>query len=384
MSMYSERARLLFQQGRYEMAAAELRRQLVDEPDDADAHSWLGLSLNRLEKPKEALAEAVEGIRLAPERPFAHYAMAFILAHQDRHKQAEIAVGEALRLNPWEPDYFELLARIRLDQANWRGALDAADRGLALRGDHVGCTNVRGRALIKLRRTGEALLTVDTALRLEPDNASSHANKGWTLVESGDPKQALFHFREALRLDPNMVWARQGVVTALKAQNPIYRVVLGYFLWMARLPQGVRRGVIIGLWVAAQINHAVSENYPALSPYCEAFSILYVLFCYITWTADPIFNVFLRFNAFGRYALTRRQIVQSNWVAGFLLGAIAAFLVYLLRPQSGYLVLGIGGLAMVYIAAMITKIKEISPRIQSVILSVAASLLVVWAFSAGL
>ena len=55
------------------------------------------------------------------------------------------------------------------------------------------------------------------------------------VLHQAQPKAALEHFREALRLDPNLQYAQAGIVEALKARNPIYRWMLGYFLWMGRL-----------------------------------------------------------------------------------------------------------------------------------------------------
>ena len=66
----------------------------------------------------------------------------------------------------------------------------------------------------------------------DPDDAFSHANQGWTLLEQGNRKKAMEHFRESLRLDPTNGWAQAGLVEAIKAGNPVYAVMLKYFLWI--------------------------------------------------------------------------------------------------------------------------------------------------------
>ena len=196
---------------------------------------------------------------------------------------------------------------------------------------------------------------MDDALRLEPDNAQSHTNKGWTLIESGDPSGALKHFREALRLDHSIVWARQGLVTALKAQNPMYRVMQGYFLWIESLPRAVRWSIIIWLWGAVLLNGAVRRTHPALAPFCLVLSALCILFCCATWTAEPLFNMLVRFNRFGRYVLNEYQIAQSNWMAGALLVSLLAFLTYFVRPRDGYLVLFVGSFFVLVCAASVFR-----------------------------
>ena len=49
----------------------------------------------------------------------------------------------------------------------------------------------------------------------------------------------------------------------------------------------------------------------------------------MTWLADPLFNLLLRLNRFGRLALSREQIVASNWLAGCIATALAMLAAYL-------------------------------------------------------
>jgi hypothetical protein len=43
------------------------------------------------------------------------------------------------------------------------------------------------------------------------------------------------------------------------------------------------------------------------------FTMLYLVFVLLTWFAYPLFNLLLRFNKFGRYALSRDQRRAANW-----------------------------------------------------------------------
>jgi len=42
----------------------------------------------------------------------------------------------------------------------------------------------------------------------------------------------------------------------------------------------------------------------------------------LTWSADPLFNLLLRLNRFGRLCLSGEQIVAANWVGGCVLLAL--------------------------------------------------------------
>lgn len=319
-----ERGLLLYQQSRHELAEAELRQALAAEPHDAYAHALLGLCLVERKQFKPATDEAQQAIHLAPDFPFAHYALARVLYERNHYKEARAAVEEAIRLDAVDADYFSLLAAIHFDEKRWQEALNAAEQGLQFDPEHVGCTNLRAMAMVKLGRRAEAGATIDAALAKAPENAVTHANQGWTYLEKGEPKKALEHFREALRLDPENEWARQGIVEALKARNIIYAVMLKYFLWMSKLSSQAQWAIIVGGYIGNRILGGLAKGNPDLAPWVLPLRILYITFAVLTWTAYPMFNLLLRLNRFGRLALTPEQTVESNWVgASFFLALIS-------------------------------------------------------------
>lgn len=143
----------------------------------------------------------------------------------------------------------------------------------------------------------------------------AHTNKGWALLHQGEPRQALEHFREALRIDPTYDYAQRGIVEAMKARNPIYRWMLAYFLWMARLSSGARWGVIVGGYVGARFLQGILRTNPAWAPLIVPLIVVYLLFVLLTWFAVPFFNLMLRFNKFGWYALSRDGRRSAEWFA---------------------------------------------------------------------
>lgn len=308
-----QRAQLLFQQSRHELAENELRQVLAEDPHDAYAHSLLGLSLAHQEKYQEATSETQQAIHLAPDFPFAHYAHAHVLHRRNRFPEALAAINEAIRLEPEAADQYALLSNIHLQERHWRGALNAAEQGLQFDPEHIGCTNLRAIAMVKLGRKADAGKTIEAALSRNPDNALTHANQGWTLLEQGEPKKAAEHFREALRLDPQNDWARRGIIEALKARNFIYAIMLKYFLWMAKFGRRGQWAILIGGFFGIQVLAGTARNNPKFVPWVLPIEILYITFALMTWMAYPFFNLLLRLNRFGRYALSREQNVASNW-----------------------------------------------------------------------
>lgn len=353
MTSNLSRAQLLFEQGRFDLAAEELGRQMAQEPDDPFAHCLLALCLSKLKQHDQAVREAQAATHLSPGFAYTHYVLGSVLDDVPRLKDAEVAAREAIRLDPEDADYYALLASIRFGQQHWPDTLRYADAGLALDADNITCANLRGMALVRLNRKEDAQQTIQGTLARDPENAAAHANQGWALLHRGKPNEALDHFKEALRLRPDMEWARQGILEALRARNPVYRVMLNYFLWMSRLGQKARYGVLIGLYILPRIINAYARSHPALAPLAAVVFGIYLVFAFLTWTARPLFNVLLRVDKIGRYALSQQQIIASNWVgSAFLLGITAVVTSLLLRQTDAAYGFAIGyGLLTAFTAA---------------------------------
>ena len=319
MNPLLSRAQMLLNQERYDLAADALRQALLQSPEDADTHRLLALCLAEQEKLDEATSHAQQAIHLAPDDPYAYYTLSSVLADRRRWPEARQAIGEALALDPGEPSFYAMQSRIAFSQERWRDALQAAEHGLAIDGEHAGCINLRAMAQVKLGDKTGAAATIDQALARRPDDPVAHANQGWVLLERGEPKKAVEHFREALRLNPEFEWARQGIVAALKAHNPIYRAVLGWFLWMSKLPGQARWAIIIGGYLAYRYLRQLARNQPDLAPWIWPLLIAYTIFAVMTWLVDPFFNLLLRLHPWGRHSLSRDETRGANLLVACVL-----------------------------------------------------------------
>jgi tetratricopeptide (TPR) repeat protein len=313
-----QRGSLLYEQGRYAEAVGELRMQLGQHAEDSLAHGLLALCLAEQEKYDEATHHAQQSIHVAPDQPFGHYALAQVMLHRNRFEEAHAAILEAIRCNPYDADYFAVLASLHLRASRWREALETANRGLTIEPEHPLCTNLRAQALVNLGDRPAAAATMGQALARRPDDPYTHANQGWALLHQGDPNKAMEHFREALRLEPGLEWARAGIVESLKARNIIYRWMLAYFLWMARLQPGVRWGLVIGAYFGNRIIRQLADKSPQLAPFLYPLLFAYFGFVLMTWLAYPLFNLLLRFHPFGRHALSPDQTRGANVLAASL------------------------------------------------------------------
>ena len=82
-----ERALVLQQQGRHEMAEEELRRYLAENPRDGFGHALLAVSLIEQDRRDDAEQAAREAIANEPDQAFSHYVHARVLAERVRSRQ---------------------------------------------------------------------------------------------------------------------------------------------------------------------------------------------------------------------------------------------------------------------------------------------------------
>ena len=331
---------------RYKQAEALLREALAATPNDGELHATLAFVLYRQDRDAEALAEIQNAISLAPAEPQNHYLLAHIQLALEREEAALTAIREALRLDPQAARFHATLGRIHARRKEWPRALEAAEKGLALDPTHVESLNLRAMALARMGRKAEAQQTRREALRQAPDDAHTHAHQGWALLAAGQAQEAFTHFREALRLDPLSLWAREGIVEALRARNLLYRLLLRYFLWLGGLTWGERWAVWISISVGMQSLRSLARAFFPLWLLVLPLEFAYDLFLGLTWTARPLFALLVRLDRLGRHALPREEVVASNWVLVCLLGGLAGLVAAPLARNLGFLLLPLAALAL--------------------------------------
>ena len=305
MSSHFYRGRLLYQQRNYQQAEEEFRKDILDDPDSSESHSMLGLTLAAAKKTDEALKEVRKAIEIAPESDYAHYAHAIVLFNKEQYKLARDEIKEALRLSPEDCDYFSLLSEIEVVEANFKDALAAAEAGLKIDSEDVGCINARSRALVCLGRTEEAGESLEFALAKDPENWLTHANLGWTLMRAGKSKEAFEAYRESLRLNPHSKYAREGVVEAMKARNPLYAFFLNLMYMFSTVGLPVRLAFVLFL------------------VFFHAGGLL-LLLMFAFWASNLMFNAVLSLDPFGKHALSPAELRSSRTFAIWVLAASIA------------------------------------------------------------
>lgn len=348
MSSHFQRGELLYDQDRYEQAAAEFQAHLAEEPNDAFAHCLMAMSLAFLKRYDDGLSHAREAIGLAPEMGFAHFALGRVELQRSRYEAAAAAIEEAIRCEPETAVFYGLVAIIRVRQCRWAEALDSANDGLALDPEELNCLNMRAIALRNLGDSHAAAESVQDALARDPNNAFTHANQGWALLETGHAAQALDHFREALRLSPDLEFARLGILEALKAQHWFYRHTLRLLIWLGKKGFGGLIVVVVVMLVVFTALDRMTALAPPLVLVVFPLKMAFMLAAIAVWFAQPVTNLTLLFHPLGRLALSSDQKWQ-----GVLAGLCAVvYTTLFLLPWFG--IGGVGQIDAYIVAAFFT------------------------------
>ena len=328
-SINHERAVQLFELGRYKDAIAYFQKAIPENPNDWTSKFYLAICYINLEQYDDADAITQTLLEEEPNNSDVFYLKAKILLQKDKFKEAHKFIDTAISIHPYDADYFGLKAGLLLHEKKYEDGLAKVNEGLAINPKNAYCLNLRAQLLTKLNRISEADETVEHILYDNPEDSFSHANVGWVELENGNTKKALNHFKQALQFDPNFDYAREGMSTAIKSKNFIYKWYLKYSFWMAKQSSKNQWIFVIGLYIAYRIGVKVLDA-AGMTYLVIPLVVAYLLFALGGWIMEPLSNTILNFDSYGKYLLDKKQ-KASGYAFGVLalLGLINIALFYI-------------------------------------------------------
>ncbi len=341
-----ERGIQLFQIGRYQDAIPYFQTALTEDVNNSNAKYFLAQCLFLTKDLDKALNLALDLRAELPNWANVYFLLSQIYLHQDDVKEAEINIDKSLELDPYDDTAFGQKAYIEITKKKFEAALNFANEGLRINPKSNFCQNARTTALTKLNRKEEAKSSIENLLEDDPEDAHSHANVGWSYLEHNDTKKALTHFKEALSLDPNLDYARSGMVTAIKSKNRVYNLYLRYSFWMNKQSGKNQWIFIIGIYIA----YKISAKLIAASGYTFLLIpliIAYLLFALGSWIMEPLSNMLLILDKYGKYLLDKKEKLSGQIFFALLVGALLMFLGNVLTKNDYFTMLSLTFLAAI-------------------------------------
>ena len=203
---HADRAFEMFERGRWDEAESELRKALALNPDQAEWHFNLGLTLEAAGRQSEALTSFATAIELMPGEIEPLLAASTAANRLSRHQDALKWLAEATRIDPKnETAYANTM------EAHYRlGEHESVETTyylaqMALEEPSGLCLAVMAESLLDREEFERAGWCLREALRVTPNLPRLRARLGAVLAATGNKHRALQMYLRDLRDDPGNI-----------------------------------------------------------------------------------------------------------------------------------------------------------------------------------
>lgn len=160
---------------RYTDAAAVLRASLAIAPT-SDAYNNLGVALNGLKRPADAMGAFEQALALNRALPDAWFNLGVAHAMQEAWEPARTAYERGLALAPGEPRALQNLATIEANAGRWDQAVRRLREAVAREPASAELRNDLGRVYLAIGARDEAVRELERALALDSQSAAIAEN----------------------------------------------------------------------------------------------------------------------------------------------------------------------------------------------------------------
>jgi len=355
---FVDRINLLMQQHRYGEARSMLETHLTNHPQDSFAQYCFAYVLfmdGDLDQSRSLTAD------LLTEDPENVNVLELSIRLDIEDKKFETAESKAellLELNSGDSDAFMMMAQVKMGKRSYDKALSFTEQALELDAENLNALNLK-IALNGLLGNASNEEAIKSALQLDAENPSSIANHGLELMRQGKVDEALERLKYALSLDPNNSVAQYGMQEALKSKFWIYRMFYKYKMFSARLSEKGSWSFIIGTYIVYQVVRVSADKFPTLAPFLTPLMYAILSLFLLSWIIDPLMNLYLFTNKYGRHLLNKMEKNSSILVGASLVLCIISLVVYFSMDIERFLYLAlIFGLSMIPFGSFLIPTDE--------------------------
>ena len=198
-----DRARQLYDQGRWAEAAVELRAALTQHPDQGTWHFNLALTLEAMEDYEAAVASFEQALILDGEDVECLNCLAADLARLGRYDESLETFDRINRVDPhFEPSYCNRIA-VYTEMGNHEQAEVMFYLARQIVRECPVCSYNIGNSLFVRGQVDRAILCWRDAIRQDPEHPHAQARIAEAMWQKGDHKKACDHFRVQLEIAPD-------------------------------------------------------------------------------------------------------------------------------------------------------------------------------------
>ena len=336
----------LYGQGRFKEAIDYLKTHLSENTDDGYLKYLLAQSYYHDDQQKEARALTEQLISEDPENMQITELMANIDIAEEKYNDADVKADWLLNNDDTDTDYLLLKARVKFGQRYYDTSLEYTDKALELDAENEEALNLR-ILITNIFYPNQSEESVNKLLDLDPENPSSIANHGMMLLRQGNHKEALERFKEALSRQPSNQMARHGMTEALKSKFFLYRLIYKFFNFTSTLDGNKTWMLIIGIMIAQRVLRSAADNSEGgLKILLTTATIAVSLFVFLTWVINPIINLYLNLNPYGKLLLDDDDKTMAKYTGISLLIGLLSLAGYLAFKEDRLWIAGVLFIAM--------------------------------------
>ena len=204
-----------YQSGR--LGDAEILALSITRDFPNDNFSWMILAavFKAIGRNTEALNANQTAVELSPQDAEAHSNLGVTLQELGRLNEAEVSLRQAIVLRPNYPEAHNNLGNALKEQ----GRLDEAEasyrQAIVLKPGYANAHSNLGATLQELGRLDEAEASYIQAIALKPNYAEAYSNLGVTLQELGRLEEAEESLKHSITLKPDFALAHYGLTKVL-------------------------------------------------------------------------------------------------------------------------------------------------------------------------
>ena len=194
-------AKILYDGGKLEQAAAAYQRAAAEYPEDPDIRNGWGIALDRLGQREAARAQYEAALAAAPDHFEARFNLAAHAHEEGALADAAMAYREAIGSAPWRADARLNLGVVYAQMDSLDHAAAELDTALLLE-PHYREASLNLASIEMRRNAPERAAAIYRRLLAGNPNAQAATGLGAALEKTGDHIGAQEAFRSALRIEP--------------------------------------------------------------------------------------------------------------------------------------------------------------------------------------
>jgi tetratricopeptide (TPR) repeat protein len=175
-------------------AAETFRKVIALEPNSAEAHLNLGITLTSTWDFEGAVKDFTEAVRLAPRLAATHYNRGRTLYILHRYEEAKVELETACHVDPRQASALYFLALIERRRNDGERCAKLAQRVVALEPKNTDALSLEGQCVSRIGKEEEAIALWKRAVEIDPQYAPALYRLSKAL-EKSDPQKA--HMYEA-------------------------------------------------------------------------------------------------------------------------------------------------------------------------------------------